>query len=233
MESEMPDFECLSAMDVSNIALQRTETLRKWPYVGVVSYKAWKRGFNLPLIVESSVRRKSILGGAWSLAVQEFQKIEKFIPEDGAHICDIGCGHGFIDLVAAKKFNCKVTLIDIEDTDERHHSYSENGAGYANLEKAKRFLTSNGIPSNHVQICNPKFQDLPAGPFDLIISLLSAGFHYPVEQYLEFVRETLKPNGVFVFDLRVGTDQPDLLEGFSEVTELSRRARSARLALRK
>ena len=229
----MPDFGCLNIEDVSNIALQRTETLVKWPYVGIVSYKAWKKGFNLPLTVESSVRRTSILGGAWSLAAQEFQEIEKFLPEHGAHLCDIGCGHGFIDLVAAKKLNCRVSLIDIEDSDERHHNFSENGAGYASLEKAKCFLTSNGIPANSIQICNPKFQELPRGPFDLIISLLSAGFHYPVEQYLEYVHETLKPNGVFVFDLRDQVDQPNIFNGFSEVTELSRRVRSARLALRK
>jgi hypothetical protein len=37
---------------------------------------------------------------------------------------------------------------------------------------------------------------------DLAISFLSCGFHYPVDSYLEFFRNTVTDNGTLILDLR-------------------------------
>ena len=41
---------------------------------------------------------------------------------------------------------------------------------------------------------------------DVVISIISWGFHYPVSTYLEDVHEALVPGGVAILDIRNGTD---------------------------
>jgi hypothetical protein len=80
-----------------------------------------------------------------------------------------------------------------------------------------------------VALCNPRHDPLPAGPFDLVVSLLSAGFHYPISEYSEFALRTLKPGGALVFDCRKNVDQQDFLSGFSEVNTISDDTKSVRI----
>jgi hypothetical protein len=172
----MVDFSTLSTRDVADIALQRTETLLRAPRFGPISYTLWTTGMNWPLRTESIVRRRSILRRAWGAALSEWAEIAAFVPQGaGAHICDNECGHAFIDLVAARHCSpVNITLIDIEKTSARHHGFAAAGAGYASLDSAKRCLTTNGVSAERIRTCNPKMNVLPSGPFDLMISLLSA-----------------------------------------------------------
>jgi hypothetical protein len=228
----MVDFSTLSTRDVSDIALQRTETLLRAPRLGPISYMLWTTGMNWPLRTESILRRRSILRGAWGAALSEWPDIAPFLPRGGgAEICDIGCGHAFIDLVAAQHHSqANITLIDIEQTNARHHGFAANGAGYASLNSARRFLTTNGVSAERIQTCNPKMNDLPTGPFDLMISLLSAGFHYPVSEYVDFALRTLKSGGAFIFDMRRGSGQQAAVGSFSDIRILRASQKGERLA---
>lgn len=217
----MPTFTMLSVRDVADIGLQRTQHLYRlpWPFE-CLSYRAWARGFEAPLLLESRLRRRFILSGAWADAEREWEAIQSLLPHDGS-LCDIGCGHAFIDLAASKGAgDLRITLIDIERTQEKHHEFSHRGAGYSNLAQAKAFLVANGIAPARIAICNPQRQPLPDGPFDLILSLYSAGFHYPIAEYADFALTTLKPGGSLVFDMREGVDQSEALVGFSQVRHL-------------
>jgi hypothetical protein len=68
----MPSFDMLSIRDVADIALQRTTHLLRLPRpIGSLSYIAWAKGFEAPLLLESRLRRRHILQGAWSDALRE------------------------------------------------------------------------------------------------------------------------------------------------------------------
>jgi hypothetical protein len=67
-KSDMPVFDGFSTRDVSDIALQRTDTLARFPRFGAVSFRAWRNGIAAPLLAESLLRRKTILSGAWDAA---------------------------------------------------------------------------------------------------------------------------------------------------------------------
>ena len=57
-------------------------------------------------------------------------------------------------------------------------------------------LEMNGVPGVCIHKINIHDKAFPTGPFDVILSLLSWGFHYPVDLYLPKVLETLAPNGI-------------------------------------
>jgi len=227
----MPEFDVLSSRDVADIGLQRTNHLLRLPRpLGSLSYRAWTNGIETPLLIESRLRRRQILKGAWSDAEQEWTPISRFVPDRG-RICDIGCGHAFIDLVAANNVrDLEITLIDIERTDERYHEFNSKGAGYSNLAQAKKFLCANGVAPDGVSLCNPERDPLPEGPFDLILSLYSAGFHYPIDEYTDFALRTLRSGGAFIFDLRNDAPQKKALSSFSHTVDLWTYPKSTRVA---
>jgi len=226
-----PVFDGFSVHDVSDIALQRTDTLTRVPKYGAISFQAWKRGISAPLLAESFFRRKKILSAAWRDAQAEWSMIHDLLPAAGTSICDIGCGHAMIDLAAFReRSDLQISLIDIERTEARHHGFNSTGAGYGSLDSAKAFLVRNGVQPSRIDLCNPTRDPLPEGPFDMIISIISAGFHYPISEYVPFALRTLKSGAPLVFDMRVNTDQMSSLAEFSSVRVLHRTKTCERVA---
>jgi hypothetical protein len=118
-------------------------------------------------------------------------------------IVSIGPGNGMLELSLLKYVNnSKILLIDIEQTAEHHHGYCESGAGYANLKTTKDFLISNGIKNKSISLCNPKKESLPEFKFTLLISTLSMGFHYPCDEYIDFIERNSLEKSMIVIDKR-------------------------------
>ena len=101
-------------------------------------------------------------------------------------------------------------LVDFEQTpDLHHHGWKKSGAGYASLISTVKFIGSNMKQINnykHPSICivNLLIEHLPEVEIDLYFSLLSAGFHYPIDEYMVFFKSTLGNNGPshLTFDAR-------------------------------
>lgn len=183
------------------------------------------------LYLESVLRREGILGAAVEDARREWEDIESRLGDlEVRRAVDIGCGHALIDLFIHRTYGCEMHLIDIERTDNHHHEWQSSGAGYASLASAKRFLVANGVPSAAVQTTNPAVAALEDDHCELVLSLLSAGFHYPVTEYAEFAFRSLVPGGVFVFDARRGEGQEDALEKFACTFVLEEKLKYRRLA---
>lgn len=122
------------------------------------------------------------------------------------HIVSIGPGNGLVELLLYRqKAYSELLLIDIEYSDLHKHGYAQQGSGYASLANTRQFLVENGIPAEAILTCNPQKQALPDFGFDLLFSVLSMGFHYPCDGYVDFIRRRIKPNGSVVFDKRKGT----------------------------
>ena len=95
-----------------------------------------------------------------------------------------------------------ILLIDIEYSDSHKHGFKLEGSGYANLEETQNFLILNDVPMEKFFLCNPKKQHLPKYKFDLLISILSMGFHYPCDSYVDFIVQNAEKGSKIVLDKR-------------------------------
>jgi len=209
--------------DVVCIALQRTQHLLRFPLVGSPSFIAWLKLSPMLLKIEAKLRRRTILKKTLAEIYAESLIIKKALAGKPVHsLVDIGCGHGILDLYLALEYQCQVHLVDIEESDDSHHGYAESGSGYASLDAAKAFLMANGVADTSITLSNPTRTELNIEPesVDVFISLLSAGFHYPVQMYIDTIKAGLKPGGVLIFDARHSTGQEASLEGFSDVQSM-------------
>jgi SAM-dependent methyltransferase len=95
-----------------------------------------------------------------------------------------------------------------------YYGLRSRGAFYNSLDVAKEMLVSNGVSEKCVQLIEATATneiDIDR-EVDLVISLISWGFHYPVEAYLERVYDILAEGGSIIMDVRKGADGLGMLE---------------------
>lgn len=128
--------------------------------------------------------------------LQDFEMIEPFLPEKVDSILDIGCGMGGIDVFLKRKFpHAKLFLLD-GDGDETFYGFKENCKPYNFRKRTLEFLEANGVvPDGWFDVGTKEV--LKA---DLVVSLISWGFHYPLETY--------NVEGFCIADLRKGREEP-------------------------
>jgi SAM-dependent methyltransferase len=170
---------------------------------------------------------------------QEYDSIKQFLPERAGKILDIGCGIAGIDLLLYRHYHAcqsELSLLDKDLLSEKiYYGYKSSGAFYNSLSIAQTFLTANAVPSSKILIYDPDADGFPRRErFDLIISLISWGFHYPVETYLEEVHGSLADDGVLILDLRKGTDgRRSLAARFASVETIVDAEKYERVLVRK
>lgn len=192
-----------SDADVLNVVLQRSAVLFDVPRGGRL-IRQWSDGNAAPLEAVVKDKGRDLIRCAIAYNMLEYRDVAQHLKGDTiAKATDIGCGYAFFDLFLYRDHTPAIALIDIEESETRDFGYQAEGAGYSSLAKAKAFLTENGGPADAVRTINPKDAPLPsAQDTDLIFSLLSCGFHYPLSTYTEMIAQTLKPRGALVIDVR-------------------------------
>ena len=197
------DLTVFDRSDLANLILQRSEVLYDVPRSGAV-IRAWNSGDVGPLEAQVDRLGEEIARRAAGVIYAEYQALQGDLAGiNPRHIADIGCGYGFFTLFAAQEFGCDVTLIDLENNDRRHFGFAAEAAAYSSLSVAKKLFVANGISDSKITCINPTEDDVLAiARPDLAISFLSCGFHYPVDSYLEFFRNTVTDNGTLILDLR-------------------------------
>jgi hypothetical protein len=198
-----------------DLALQRTGPLINGG--GVNEFKNWvtsgdRTGISNFLKNDDSLRRflKSVC-----LEIQkELENLIKEAPEiDTRNIVSIGPGNGILELALLQSNPAsKILLIDIETTKSHHHGFFSKAAGYANLLATKNFFLENGITDDRIFLCNPTKTSLPDFRFSLAISTLSMGFHYPCDEYAQFLIKNKEKNAHLVFDKRKQTQDSGLIK---------------------
>ena len=148
---------------------------------------------------------------------QELESFCKAIPGiDTKSIVSIGPGNGILELALLQKnTDSKILLVDIETTESHHHGFFKQAAGYANLLATKNFFISNGINESRILLCNPTKTRLPDFRFSVAISTLSMGFHYPCDDYVQFLIENKEKGAHVVFDKRKNTHD----KGFEKIMQ--------------
>jgi hypothetical protein len=136
-------------------------------------------------------------------------------------IVSIGPGNGIFELLLVREnLTTDLCLIDVERTLEHNHGFNLKGSGYANLQTTKTFIESNIKSPLNITLCNPTKEPLPEFEYSLFISILSMGFHYPCDQYTDFIISKSMVNSFVILDKRI--DKLDagflrILENFSVI----------------
>ena len=130
-------------------------------------------------------------------------------------VLDIGCGiAGYWALFAGTKIN--LFLIDKDSKDDSiQYGYKKFICSYYNsLDMTFKLLIENKFNREKIHISEATEDNKIAfdTKFDLILSLRSWGFHYPVEIYLDKVKKKISKNGILFLDIRKGTSGKQVIE---------------------
>lgn len=181
------------------LGYQRTKQISK------ESQKAWEAGDKALLMQEIARRRDEIIEGAFLEVYKEYIPLRDALKgRKIGSVCDVGCGQGINDVFLHKEFAPEFTLVDIEETPDQYHFWADSGSGYASLNAARALLVENGVAEDRVQTVNPGKTDWTqtGHGFDLVTSLISCGFHYPVDGYIDLFLDTVASGGAVCLDLR-------------------------------
>lgn len=164
---------------------------------------------------------------------REFAEIEPHLPAAPCKVLDIGCGLAGIDLWLYRHYRGAVSLnlLDKEGVSDIFYGFEQQAAHYSKAALTKRFLLDNGVEERSVAFYDAHKNEFPTGrDFNLVISLISWGFHYPLETYLDRVMNALAPGGRLILDVRKGTDGMKLLERrFSPIRSISETQKKLRV----
>ena len=144
------------------------------------------------------------------LFYKEFETFKKYLPNSVENIMDIGCGLGIINIYLNEFFEKKPVffLLDKNRVDRKiKYGFSSNYESYNDLNETKNILLNNNIDTNCINLFDVEKQFLITKKMDLVISLKSMGYHYPINTYIELLRNCCTKNTVFIFD--IGDNQYD------------------------
>ena len=123
---------------------------------------------------------------------EDFAGMEPHLPENVSSILEIGCGMALLEVHMKRRYpDARLDLLDA-DTITR-----DGGAGYSNTpdQYTSRALTEMLLAANGVKV--DRWHDIGTKALleaDLIISMASWGYHYPLSTY--------KTRGLHIVDLR-------------------------------
>lgn len=142
----------------------------------------------------------------------EYARIAGDLPANARAILDIGCGVAGIDILLSEHYRNQVDIYLLDKTAidaQVYYGFEGRGSVYNSLTLSQEILELNGVPAERIHTMEATDDNrLPTAPggFDLVLSLISWGFHYPVNTYIRQVYDALRPGGVLIFDIRSGTD---------------------------
>ena len=135
--------------------------------------------------------------------IKEQWETIKHLINNPKKVLDIGCGIGGIDyFIGIENELTDLYLLDkTQIDDEIYYGLKEKASFYNNLDLSERFLRLNGL-KNNITILNPdsNFKDIKE--IDIVISLISWGFHYPISTYIDIVDSIISKNGLVILDIR-------------------------------
>lgn len=162
--------------------------------------------------LEAFIRNQYIVSRFQSGILGDFNSIKDSLPGNASLILDIGCGVAGIDVLLSRHYSQpqppQIYLSDYEETSSViKYDFSRSPAKYNSLKIAKTLLVQNAVPKETIRLIDPnKLSSLSHNlSFDLVISILAWGFHFPVTEYLDTVYELLSDTGVLILDVRQST----------------------------
>ena len=128
--------------------------------------------------------------------LKEYKQLKHFLPRKINSVLDIGCGIGGIDIFLFRDYGSKITFLDRDGVDKQIvYGYNQTSNKYNLLSETKRFVEMHGVyGAKYINIDQEQF---PSQKYDLTISLLAMGYHFPIDTY--------RPNTKYmIVDIRDG-----------------------------
>ena len=169
--------------------------------------------------------------------IAETEEIRSHVPGVVESITDIGCGVGIMAAMMYHHFDKPALfLVDGEgEPSDAVFGYTDTLSRYNSRGVIADVLSANQVPlSSYVYFNASQGDQLPPIESDLIVSLLSCGYHYPISWYLDWITRSLADDGALVIDVRDGTDGMDVLYAvFDDVQVIHQRDKKARVIARR
>jgi SAM-dependent methyltransferase len=151
---------------------------------------------------------------------QVLEMLIPFLPYTCTSILDIGCGIGGIDLLLYQFYTNELWEPDLylldsyEESEHVSYGYHNRFSVYNDLMITKKFLMGNGILEHRIHLiaANDDYMINSSDQVEMVISLGSWGYHYPLQLYLNEVLRLLVPGGVVITTLRGNTNGAQTLE---------------------
>lgn len=196
---------------IDNLILQRTgpfcalggrDVLKRWFVSGEKSQLS-------QYLFDNQLLERYVSDTAAQINVDVDQFVALTAGRPRARLVSIGPGNGLFELLLYRRIGFeKVLLVDIEQTAIHQHGFAANGSGYASLAGTRAFLSQNGVDERCVATCNPQKEKPPQFAFDGLFSIISMGFHYPCDAYVEFIFNNAEPHGFLLLDKRKSPHRP-------------------------
>ncbi len=236
---ERPDKLVLSGRMVSYLLMQRTEYRRK----GHKSIKKTLKTIGLPITLDTFLlwterfRKNQLASSYYADLAEDLKSFVIYLPKEATSCLDIGCGLGGIDVLLFRHWGPSVRLHLLDrsgKSDRLYYGFDNEAAHYNEPSLTEEFLRLNGIARNGFVLHDFDRTGYPRDlHFDVVLSLLSWGFHYPVETYAASVADTLKQGGTLIIDVRNGTDgESTLKKYFREINRVRTDHKSVRIVAR-
>ena len=151
---------------------------------------------------------KNLEKNAYELFNQEFNTFKDFLPSKAENILDIGCGLGITNIFLNKFFSntSSFYLLDKNRIDKKiKYGFSYNYESYNDLNETKNLLLNNNINEDRINLLNVDQKIEIKTKINLVISLKSMGYHYPVDTYIELFQNCCTAETIFIYD--VGDNQ--------------------------
>lgn len=149
---------------------------------------------------------------------KEYETIKNFLPLNASNILDIGCGLAILDIFLAQRYGKpNLFLIDKNKVDLKiKYGFSKKSESYNNLNETKKILLANNILDEQIFLKNAEERIDINKKMDLVLSIKSMAFHYPLENYLNLLKMVCTKNTEFIFDISTERYQLDSLSEYFE-----------------
>jgi SAM-dependent methyltransferase len=173
--------------------------------------------YKLCVTLEALIRSRQIIRRYSEVMLAESKQLLPFLPGAATRILDIGCGIGGINEFLYNRYKDSLTELYLADRNEIrgriYYGFHPRASAYNSLSLTESYLVGRGVPKDILHSVDVGRKALPDNiDFDIILSLLSWGFHYPIYAYLEYVKYHLARDGVLIIDCQKDTDGITTLE---------------------
>ena len=154
---------------------------------------------------------------------KEIELIKKYLPKKAENIMDIGCGLGIINIFLDKIYNNQPNffLLDKNRIDKViKYGFSSDYESYNDLKETRNLLINNDINPSSINTFDVEKDFKIDAKIDLVISLKSMGYHYPIDQYLRLFQTCCDENTSFIFDVSEGYYNESLLKKHFESVDI-------------
>ena len=168
-------------------------------------------------------QNKNLEQNTENLFLTEIETFKKYLPHSAKNIMDIGCGLGIINIYLNSIYTKNITffLLDKNRIDKKiKYGFSSNYESYNDLSETKNLLLSNEITLEQINLFDVEKTINIEEKIDIVISLKSMGYHYPLESYINLFKINCSQDTVFIFDISKKNYDNKLLSKFFKKVEV-------------